>query len=271
MAHPLHTAHAGGTQTPPTKAHKRVSWRMPAGKRRPGVLDATRAALVRALEGRQGALWARIRTAAPIAGYAAARALDRQRGLRGDGGESLLAMAVALLYAADVRSGYIGCPRPERGHWKRYTLTDLAQLAFGAQGEADIRRARRAIAVMIGLGWAYPTRQVRRYAVGEGGDSYTSEPAIRRLNLARLCEMAGTTWLLRRDRAHADRTKGAHRAALQAVVQRRPAARPQAASTERPRPAPPLPPSGPPRAGGPVSARDAVLGHLARIQALLAD
>jgi len=32
--------------------------------------------------------------------------------------------------------------------------------------------------------------------------------AVRRLNLDRLCDMAGTTWLLKRDRQHADRTRG---------------------------------------------------------------
>jgi hypothetical protein len=267
MANQLHAAECGTARTP--RPHKRVRWRLPGGKRRPGVLDATRAALVRALQGREGALWARIRSVAPIAGYAAARALARVRCLRGDGAESLLAMLIALLYLADVRTGFIGTPRPERGHWKRYTLADLSQLAFGGQTEADIRRARRAIAVLIGLGWAFPTRQVRRYTTAaSGGEGFASDPAIRRLNLDRLCEMVGTTWLLKRDRIHADRTKGKLRAALHAAVQRRTDASPDAASSERHRPAPLH--SGPPRAGGPISARDAVLAHLSRIQALLA-
>lgn len=203
------------------RPHKRVRWRVPAGKRRPGVLDATRGELVRALEHRQGSVWLRVRTAAPIAGYPIARALDRLRALRSDGAESLLAMAVALLYCADVRTGFIGRPRPGGGPWQRYTLADLAQLAYGAQTDADQRRARRALDVMIGLGWAYPTRQVRRYVGTAGAEAFVSEPAVRRLNLSRLCEMTGTSWLLQRDRAHADRTKGDGLASLQQARQRR--------------------------------------------------
>lgn len=254
------------------RAHKRVRWRVPAGKKRPGVLDATRAELVRALEHRQGSVWMRVRTAAPIAGYPLARALDRLRALRRDGAESLLAMVVALLYLADVRTGFIGRPRPERGPWQRYTLADLAQLAYGGQDEADQRRARRALDVMIGLGWAFPTRQVRRHVGTAGAEGFVSEPAVRRLNLARLCEMTGTTWLLKRDRAHADRTKGDGTASLHAARQRRQDA-PRAASAGGPAPSPArtAPPAtgDPPRAQGAVALHEAALGHIARIRKLL--
>jgi len=195
------------------RAHKRVSWHRPAnGKRRPGVLDTTRAALVRGLEQRQGSLWFRIHRIVIIAGYPLARALHRVRALRADGAESLLAMAVALLYLADVRTGFVGKPRAGGGRWHRYTLADLSQLAFGAQGEADLRRARRTLDMMASLGWLFPTKQVRRHA---GDDQWRSEAAVRRLNLDRLCEMAGSTWLLKRDRQHADRMRGERLTALQ--------------------------------------------------------
>lgn len=217
LTSPATTAAAG-------RAHKRVRWRVPPGKKRPGVLDALRAELVRALEHRQGSVWLRVRTAAPIAGYPIARALDRLRALRRDGAESVLAMIVALIYLADVRTGFIGKPRPERGPWQRYALPDLAQLAYGAQTEADVRRARRALDVLIGLGWAFPTRQVRRHVGTGGAEAFVSEPAVRRINFGRLCEMTGTTWLLKRDRAHADRTKGDGLASLQQARQRRDAA-----------------------------------------------
>lgn len=216
-------AHIEAEGTPPAgsgRAHKRVQWRRPAGggKRRPGVLDATRAELVRGLEHRHGSIWFRVRRAVIVAGYPVPRALDRVRSLRADGAESLLAMAVALLYLADVRTGFIGKPPAGGGRWHRYTLADLAQLAFGAQGEADLRRARRALDMMVSLGWAFPTKQVRRYA---GEHTWRSEAAVRRLNLARLCEMAGTTWLLARDRQHADRTRGTGAASMQDARQRR--------------------------------------------------
>lgn len=192
------------------KPHKRVRWRKPEGKRRPGVLDATRAELVRGLELRHGSLWLRVRSAVIVAGYPIAQALDRVRSLRSDGAESLLAMAVALLYLADVRTGFVGKPRGVPGPWQRYTLSDLAQLAYGGQGEAELRRARRALDMMTSLGWAFPTKQVRRHAGmdADGVNAWRSEPAVRRLNLARLCDMTGTSWLLKRDRMHAERTHG---------------------------------------------------------------
>lgn len=200
------------------RGHKRVRWRTPAGgKKRPGVLDATRAELVRGLEQRQGSIWLRVSRAVIVAGYPLAHALDRIRALRMDGAESLLAMTVALLYLADVRTGYIGKPRPGGGPWQRYTLQDLAQLAFGSQSEADIRRARRALDMMASLGWAYATKQVRRYT---GDETWRSEPGVRRLNLQILCTIAGTGWLLKRDREYADRTRGDSTASLGAGRQR---------------------------------------------------
>lgn len=219
---------AGSTLAAPGgRAHRRVRWHTPAGgKRRPGALDATRAELVRGLEQRHGSLWMRICRIAIVAGYPLARALHRVRALRADGAESLLAMAVALLYLADIRTGFIGRPRAGGGPWHRYTLRDLAQLAFGAQGDAELRRARRALDMMISLGWAFPTKQVRRYA---GEDTFRSEPGVRRLNFGRLCEMTGTTWLLKRDRMHADATRGANVASVEDGRQRR-QARPTVAS-----------------------------------------
>jgi hypothetical protein len=187
------------------KGHKRVQWRTPAGgKRRPGVIDATRNELVRCLEQRRGSVWLRISRYVAVAGYPADRALNRVRSLRSDGAESLLAMIVAMLYLADVRTGFIGKPRAERGPWQRYTLHDLAQLAYGAQAEADLRRARRSLDMLVSLGWAFPTKQVRRYV---DPTTFRSEPAVRRLNLHRLCKMTGTSWLLTRDRQHADHYK----------------------------------------------------------------
>ncbi|WP_050545293.1 hypothetical protein [Xanthomonas phaseoli] len=186
------------------------------------MLDATRAELVRGLEQRQGSIWTRIRHAVIVAGYPIDRALQRVRALRADGAESLLALAVALLYLADVRTGFVGKPRPGGGPWKRYTLADLAQLAYGAQGEADLRRARRALDMMVSLGWAYPTKQVRRHSTDvEGRNLWRSEAAVRRLNLQRLCDMTGTSWLLKRDRMHADQARGQGTASFVDAQQRR--------------------------------------------------
>ncbi|WP_084818916.1 hypothetical protein [Xanthomonas albilineans] len=222
---------------PSGRQHKRVHWRQPpAGKkRRPGVLDATRAELVRGLEQRCGALWMRISRTVIVAGYALENALTRVRALRSDGAESLLAMSVALLYLSDVRTGFVGKPAQGGGRWQRYTLHDLAQLAYGGQTEADIRRARRAIDMMASLGWAFPTKQVRRHKTdAEGGDLWRSEPAVRRLNLQRLCAMTGTSWLLNRDRRHADQARGSGLASFaQAQARRQPAQEQERSSAPR--------------------------------------
>lgn len=137
-----------------------------------------------------------------VAGYPLGKALTRVRALRSDGAESLLAMCVALLYLADVRTGFVGKPRQGGGRWHRYSLKDLAQLAYGGQTPAEERRADRAIDMMVSLGWAFPTKQVRRHKKdAEGGDLWCSEAGVRRLNFQRLCDMVGTSWLLKRARA----------------------------------------------------------------------
>ena len=183
------------------RRHKRVRWSKPKGKKRPSVLDTTRAELVRALEERKGALWWRVARVALIAGYAIEKAARRDRTLRRDGAESLLAMIVTLIYCSDIRTGFIGRHNPGGGRWLRYKLRDLCQLAYGAQGEAELRRGRRSLDVIIGLGWMTPTAQVRRH---QPDGSFKSEPGVRHLNWSRLARMCGTSELLRRDRAHKD-------------------------------------------------------------------
>ncbi|MEB1726367.1 hypothetical protein VDR43_19490 [Xanthomonas campestris pv. campestris] len=214
------------------RPHKRVRWRQPkppsGKKRRPAVLDATREALVRSLEHRRGSLWMRISRNVIVAGYPLEKALTRVRALRSDGAESLLAMCVALLYLADVRTGFVGKPRQGGGRWHRYSLKDLAQLAYGGQTPAEERRADRAIDMMVSLGWAFPTKQVRRHKKdAEGHDGWCSEAAVRRINFQRLCDMAGTSWLLKRDRKHADQARGTGVASFtQAQARRQPAQEP---------------------------------------------
>ncbi|KTF29528.1 hypothetical protein LMG919_22445, partial [Xanthomonas vesicatoria] len=181
-------------------------------------------ALVKNLEERDGALWLQVRHSVSVAGYALDKALTRVRALRSDGAASLLAMSVALLYLADVRTGFIGKPRDGGGPWQRYTLRDLAQLAYGGQTGAELERAKRSIDMMVSLGWAFPTKQVRRHTKdAKGAVVWCSEPGVRRLNFKVLCGMAGTTWLLKRDRKHADQARGTGVASFaQAQARRQP-------------------------------------------------
>lgn len=202
----------------PGRSHKRVQWRKPKGTRRPGVIDATRAELVRCIEQRSGHVWARIKHRVAVSGYTLDRANERIRALRSDGAESLLAMVVALLYMSDVRTGFVGKPRAGGGRWQRYSLRDIAQLAYGAQGDADVRRASRALSSMVSLGWAIPTKQVRRMTAES---TFRSEPGVRWINLKRICEMAGTSWLLKRDRVHLDQKYGSQTASFEEARARR--------------------------------------------------
>jgi hypothetical protein len=153
------------------------------------------------LEERKGALWWRVARVALVAGYSIDKAARRDRTLRRDGAESLLAMIVALIYCSDIRTGFVGRHNPAGGRWLRYKLRDLCQLAYGAQGEAELRRGRRSLDVIIGLGWMMPTAQVRRH---QPDGSFKSEPGVRHLNWSRIAQMCGTSELLRRDRAHKD-------------------------------------------------------------------
>lgn len=186
-------------------AHRQVRWRKPVArspwKRPPEVLRVTEYQLVQALESRQGMLWANIRRRAIVAGYEWARAGHRIRTLRRDGTASLLAMLVALLHCSDIRTGFIGRPREGGGPWHRYTVEDLAFFAYGVKDVAAQRMARRAIDVIINLGWAYPTVQVNRY--DEETHVIRGEPGVRRLNWTALCKAAQTSWYLDKAQEHA--------------------------------------------------------------------
>lgn len=195
------------------RLHKRVEPRLlPGLHRMPGVIGLTCKQLARTFDMRVGALWMRIRHAMIVSGYPMARALERVRAVRSDYAETLHAVAVALLQHADIRTGFIGLPPRNGGGWERLTLRHIAQLAFGSQTPADVRRVQRALDGMLHLGWLFPTTQMRRRqdTVDEDGQPiYRSEPAIRRLNLFRMCRMCGTLFLLRRDIRHAEQTKRA--------------------------------------------------------------
>lgn len=196
-------------------AHRHVKWRRPATRaqraRWPEVLRNTEYELVQALERRQGQLWSRISREAIVAGYAWTNtdgakgpprcAQHRVRTLRSDGAESLLAMLVALLYSTDLRTGFVGRPRKGGGPWHRYTLEDLALFAYQAKDEGSVRKARRALDVLINLGFAHPTIQVNRY--DEETHVVRGEPAVRRLNWELLCKLANTTWYLNKAQEHA--------------------------------------------------------------------
>lgn len=138
-----------------------------SGKRKPPALRAFAHALGAQLAAGTGPLHRQLATAAPVAGYVgAARAAG------------LLAL---LLARADLMSGAV-----QRG----VRIEDVAQ-ALGVQ----LRTAERAVAVLRGLG-LLACEQVKT----KTPDGFRSEPARWRVALARLAELAGLSWLLKKDR-----------------------------------------------------------------------
>lgn len=203
-----------------SRRYKRVQWREWRGNKRPGVLSAIRDELVRALEAKAGSVWLRVKDAAVVAGYSKMKQLDgRTRALRSDAAASLLAFTASVLGSADIRSGFVGTPRPGGGAWKRHALDDLCQLAFGAQTDADLRRGQRAWDVMLSLGWAWPAEQVRQQIGRDYRPEFRSEAGVRKINLDRLAEMTGLTWMLKRDRVAIDGAKGERITRLRQAVE----------------------------------------------------
>ena len=189
------------SQAKKSRPHKRVSYREPlqpkTGKKFPNVIDAVKEQLVIALEQRKTSLFYRICLCVCVAGYTLAKSLIRTRRLRKDGAESLLAMTVALLYRADLKTGLIRITR-QTGHMERPDLGYLAELAYQGQESADKKRAHRALQMMESVGILYPAKESKVFC--KESQSYRSYPAFRYLNWDRLCQMTGTSHLLKKCR-----------------------------------------------------------------------
>ena len=156
----------------------------------------------------RGPLYHRLADAVIVAGYSGDRILHRVRAWRSDGAESLVAVLTALIRSSDIRSGFVGRPRP-LAPWQRFTVRDLAQFALGAQDRAAIATTERALRLLAHLGLVRCTE----IAVPIGGGEFRAEPGLRRLSWDRLADMLGLGWLLARDRAALDRRHGAERSA----------------------------------------------------------
>ena len=191
------------SQVKKSRPHKRVRYREPlkpkTGKKFPNVIDAVKEQLVIALEQHRTSLFHRICRCVCVAGYTLAKSLVRIRRLRADGAESLLAMTVALLYRADLKTGLIRITR-STGHVERPDLGYLAELAYQGQESKDLKRAHRALQMMESLGFLYPAKESKVFC--KESESYRSYAAFRYLNWDRLCQMTGTSQLLKKCRAY---------------------------------------------------------------------
>lgn len=154
-----------------------------SGKRKPPALRAFAHALGAQLAAGTGPLHRQLALAAPLAGYAgAARSAEhRRRRWRSDGRAAAAGLLALLLARADLMTGAV-----QRG----VRIEDVAQ-ALGIQ----TRTAERAVAVLRGLGLIACEQAKTKTAEG-----FRSEPARWRIALSRLAELAGLSWLLKKDR-----------------------------------------------------------------------
>lgn len=164
----------------------------------PSVIAQTKAKWLHALLEREGGLWARVKRTVIVAGYSKSARQERARPLRSEGAESMAATLVCLMASSDLKTGEVVSHR--RGERRRLKQRDIAQFAFGAQGAWAIKRTQRALSALESLGLLV-IEQVRHR---RGDGSFYSEAAVVRLNWVRLCEMAGTTWLLKGYRRRAE-------------------------------------------------------------------
>lgn len=154
-----------------------------SGKKKPPALRAFAHALGAQLAAGCGPLHRQLALAAPLAGYAgqARSAEHRRRRWRSDGRAAAAGLLALLLARADLMTGAV-----QRG----IRIEDVAQ-ALGVQ----LRTAERAVAVLRGLGLIACEQAKTKTTEG-----FRSEPARWRVALGRLAELAGLSWLLKKDR-----------------------------------------------------------------------
>jgi hypothetical protein len=178
----------------------------------PRVLASTITRYCKEFEARRGPLWDYFASRCPALYDAEGAALDRQRGLRSDGADSLLCIIVALLRSMDIRRGFLGRPPLQEGaKWHRRSVRELFGFAFGkpVRGALSIRRMERWLRALTSLKVLTTTQF--RVLTPRG---FESETAIRHVT-DELFKLAGTFGQLARERREAfqaaERAKVRHR------------------------------------------------------------
>lgn len=163
----------------------------------PRVLATTITRYCKEFEARRGPLWDYFASRVPALYDAEGAALDRQRGLRSDGGDSLLCVIVALLRSMDIRRGFLGRPPIQQGaRWHRRSVRELFGFAFGkpVRGALSIRRMERWLRALSAL--KILTTAQFRVLTPRG---FESENAIRHVT-DELFKLAGTFGQLAKER-----------------------------------------------------------------------
>jgi hypothetical protein len=163
----------------------------------PRVLAATIARFCKEFAARSGPLWDYFSARIPSLYDAQGAALDRERGLRSDGADSLLCVIVALLSSMDIRRGFLGRPPIEdEGRWHRRSVLELFGFAFGKpiRGALSLRRIERWLRALTCMN-VITTTQMRV----KTGDGFESKTAIRHVT-DQLFKLAGTYGQLAKER-----------------------------------------------------------------------
>lgn len=178
----------------------------------PRVLSTTIARYCKEFESRRGPLWDYFSARIPALYDDRGAALDRQRGLRSDGADSLLCVIVALLSSMDIRRGFLGRPPIEdEGRWHRRSVLELFGFAFGkpVRGALSLRRLERWLRALASM-QVITTSQIRVKTAG----GFESQTAIRHIT-DQLFRLAGTFGLLAKERRErfqaAERERATHR------------------------------------------------------------
>lgn len=163
----------------------------------PRVLSATIARYCKEFESRRGPLWDYFSARIPALYDDRGAAVDRQRGLRSDGADSLLCVIVALLSSMDIRRGFLGRPPIEdEGKWHRRSVLELFGFAFGkpVRGALSLRRIERWLRALTSM-QVITTTQMRV----KTADGFESKTAIRHVT-DQLFRLAGTFGQLAKER-----------------------------------------------------------------------
>ena len=163
----------------------------------PRVLATTISRYCKEFETRRGPLWDYFSARIPALYDAQGAALDRQRGLRSDGADSLLCVIVALLSSMDIRRGFLGRPPiEEEGRWHRRSVLELFGFAFGKpiRGALSLRRIERWLRALTSMK-VITTTQMRV----KTADGFESKTAIRHVT-DQLFRLAGTHGQLAKER-----------------------------------------------------------------------
>jgi hypothetical protein len=163
----------------------------------PRVLATTIARYCKEFESRRGPLWDYFASRIPALYDERGSAIDRQRGLRSDGADSLLCVIVALLSSMDIRRGFLGRPPiEEEGRWHRRSVLELFGFAFGKpiRGALSLRRIERWLRALTSLN-VITTTQMRV----KTSDGLKSKTAIRHVT-DQLFKLAGTFGALAKER-----------------------------------------------------------------------